>query len=581
MFKDSLKDLSIVKYVAALVMALIAMSYFFTSGIGVFDSALDIVLFLVFAAIFFTLLYLKKDIISVLAFIMGLFFFYTSGFGIFSTGSNLAIYLFFTNVLILLMRPMIKGKKNTWWMNLIDAVLIVAISVAVLYWLFEMPNYARTRVGMPNQTDIVLGLTLVFLSLEVCRRVLGLVLSFIGLAMLGMLFFAHHLPGIFAARQIPLRMMVPFLYFTDGIFGTITGVFAVFIMPFMVFGSFMKHTGGGEFFVRFCTGAAGRITGGPAVIAVIGSGIMGSITGTPVANVVSTGQFTIPLMKEVGYSPEFAGAVEASSSVGGTMLPPVMGAGAFILATATLTPISTVMLMSLVPGVLYFLAVGMQVFFNAKKNNLKTMNEEDIPDWRTELKRGWYFFGAIIVLTIGMFAGFSIPRVAFAGSIFLFLCSFIRKDTRLNIKKLYFIFEDAGKDSLHIGAAAATMGIVMSGLTLHGLGLSLSHSLLQIAGGNLFVLMIFVCILGMILGMGLTKTAAYILLAIMAAPPMIEFGLEPVVAHLICYWLSMISHLCPPFAVSAITAAGIAKSSPTKTGALSSLLGIYLYLIPF
>ncbi|MCL2853633.1 MAG: TRAP transporter fused permease subunit [Defluviitaleaceae bacterium] len=522
-----------------------------------------------------------KKLVSVIAFAFAFFYFYTSGFGIFSTGSNLAIFPLAVGVLTMLVKPMRKGKANTWWMDVIDVIIIVGLTASILYWWFQMPVYASTRVANPNFMDQFMGLTLIFLSLEVTRRQMGWVIPIFGLAMIIIIHYAHMLPGMFHHRGIPLRMWLPFIYFTDGIFGTIMSTFAVFITPFMIFGAFLRISGGGEFFVRFCTALAGRVTGGPALIAVIGSATLGSIIGSPVANVAATGQFTIPLMKRVGFKGEFAAAVEASSSVGGTFLPPIMGAAAFILAATTNTPYSIVMGMAIVPALLYFLSVGFQVYFYAKRHNMGRLNEEEMPDWRAELKQGWYYLGSIVAITAGLFMGYSIPRVAFFGCIFLFICSFFRKETRLTPKKLFEIFEAAGKDTIFIGACAATMGIIMSGLTLHGLGLNFSNALLAFSGGSLFILLILVSILGLILGLGLTITAAYILMAIMAAPALIAYGISPVIAHLIVFWLSMTSNVTPPLAVSAIAAAGIVKADPVKTGFYACMLAIFIYIMPF
>jgi len=589
-------------------------------------------------------LVIVKRVVSVLGFFFALFYFYTSGFGIFSTTSNLAVFLLFTSTLLFLTKPMRKGKANTWWMDVIDMILMIAMAWSLIYWWVEFPEFAMRRIGMPNQMDLIAGFVCIVISLEVTRRVLGMILPAIGIGMLIIMQYAQFLPGILHHRGIPPRVWISYIYFSEGIFSVVTSTFAVFVMPFLVFGAFLKHSGGGEFFIRFCTGVAGRIAGGPAMVAVLGSGILGSITGSPMANVMSTGQFTIPLMKRVGYSGEYAAAVEASSSVGGAFLPPIMGAGAFILAANVGVPYAYVMAAALIPSLLYLVAVGAQVYWYAKRRGLEGMEKHEVPDWWAELKKGWYYFGAIAVLIIGIFVGYSVPRVAFFGCIFLFLCSFIRKETRFidftdfNSKsagglvlvvgsiaafliannfgqemlgfgilggglivgivlcvaskefraalvrlfgKVYKTFEGGGLDSLYIGATAGTMGIVMGGITLHGMGLSFANALLGVAGDNLFILMILVTILGLVLGIGLNITAAYILMAIMAAPALIGFGLDPLVAHMICFWLSLTSNLCPPMAVAAICAAGIAKADPIKTAFYASMLGIFVYVMPF
>ena len=644
-----------------------------------------------------------KKATGIVAFLFALFYLYTSGFGILSTQSNLAFFILFTHILVMLSRPMFKGKKNALWMDVIDVILLVANVVTILYWFREFPEFARHRVGMPNDMDLIMGGMLIVLSLEITRRVMGWILPAIGIGFLFIVYFGPWLPGMLRHGGIPLHSVITFIYFTDGIFGTITMTFAVFVMPFLIFGAFLRHSGGGDFFVKFCTGVAGRVTGGPALVSVLGSAIFGSITGSPIANIVGTGQFTIPLMKRVGYEPEFASAVEATSSVGGAFLPPIMGAGAFILATATQTPYGTVVAMAMLPAALYFLACAWQVYFRAKRDNLGRMPEDEMPNTWEELKNGWYYLFSIIAVIVGLIMGFSIPRTAFFGCVFLFVCSFFRKETGLidltglnrysylsglslalsalfaflatelldinvvspflvgaailaigvvlflvfatkskelsqNIHtfaaialvfyavtafimgrqffnaltiggfvlvsggvlclilamvnqefrnalgrfgKLFKTLEDAGKDSLSVGGCAGTIGIVMAGVTLTGLGITFSAALLGISQGNLFITVVLVTILGVIVGLGLTITAAYIILSILAVPALVDLGVEPVVAHLICFWLSMSSNLTPPVAVAAITAAGIGKANPMKTSVIACVLGIFLYLMPF
>lgn len=241
----------------------------------------------------------------------------------------------------------------------------------------EYAEYCAKRVGLPDPMDIYLGLVMIFVSLEVTRRVMGNTLAILGLVMVLSTYFGPYLPGIFEHRGISVARIIEFNFFIDGIFGTVVSVFATYVMPFLIFGAFLQKTGGGDFFINLASALAGRIAGGPALIAVGGSAVFGSISGSPVANVAATGTFTIPMMKKVGYSAEFAGAVEAAASTGGTFLPPIMGAGAFILATITETPYSKIMIMATLPALLYYMSLVTMVYFKARHQGMRGLPYEN------------------------------------------------------------------------------------------------------------------------------------------------------------------------------------------------------------
>jgi len=523
---------------------------------------------------------LVKWITAVLAVIFSCFYLYTSGFGIFSTQSNLAVYLFFTDVLCILVYPAWKKKPESKILAVYDVICIILITVSITYWLIEFPIYAAKRAGMANNTDLIMAVILIAVSLEVTRRTLGKVLLFIGFFMLVQPYFGPYLPGILAHKGISLRQLLSFNYFTDGIFGTVTSTFAVYVMPFLIFGAFLQHSGGGEFFIRFATSIAGRFSGGPALVSIWGSAIFGSITGSPVANVVTVGTFTIPMMKRVGYSAEFAGAVEAAAGVGAAFLPPIMGAGAFILATNTNTPYGQVALMALVPSLLYYVSLTTMLYSRARRLGLLGIPVSELPKVWDTLKKGWYYVLVLVIIMIALVLGYSVPKTAFFACVFVFACSMFRKETRFTPKKFIDTMIDASKGSLMVGATAGTIGIIMAGISLTGLGVKFSSVILGISQGNLFLTLILIIFISIIVGLGLTITAAYIILAILAAPALIALGVAPVVAHLACFWLSLTSNLTPPVAIAAITAAGIAKGKPMLTSVHSCVLGLFLYVMP-
>ena len=524
---------------------------------------------------------LVKRITGALAIAFSCFYFYTSGFGIFSTESNLAVYLFFTDILCIMVYPASKKKPDSILLAVYDVVCIILITISIGYWFFQFPIYAAKRAGMANNTDLIMAAILIAVSLEVTRRTLGKALLFIGFFMLIQPYFGPYLPGILAHKGISIRQLLSFNYFTDGIFGTVTSTFAVYVMPFLIFGAFLQHSGGGEFFIRFATSIAGRFAGGPALVSVWGSAIFGSMTGSPIANVVTVGTFTIPMMKRVGYSAEFAGAVEAAAGVGAAFLPPIMGAGAFILATNTSTPYGQVALMALVPSLLYYVSLTTMLYSRARRLGLLGMSASELPNlWKT-LKYGWYYIFVLVIIMLALVLGYSVPKTAFFGCVFLFVCSMFRKETRFTLKKFLDTMKDGAKGSLLVGATAGTIGIIMAGISLTGLGVKFSSVILSVSQGNLFLTLVLVTFIAIIVGLGLTITAAYIIMAILAAPALISLGVAPVVAHMACFWLSLTSNLTPPVAIAAITAAGIAKGKPMLTSLHSCVLGLFLYVMPF
>jgi TRAP transporter 4TM/12TM fusion protein len=521
--------------------------------------------------------------IAIVASVFAMFYFYTSGFGVISSQTNNGFFMLFTFMLCFLLYPASQKNPNSKPLYVVDAILFILSVAAILYWVFQYPVYASRRVGIPNNADIGFGLIMIILSLEVTRRAMGNTLMILGLLMIGQVYLGPWLPGIFTHGGISISRLVEYNYFIDGIFGTIVSVYATYVMPFLLFGAFLQTSGAGDFFIDLASSVAGRIPGGPALVSVIGSAIFGSISGSPVANVVATGTFTIPMMKKVGYTKEFSGAVEAASSTGGSFLPPVMGAAAFILATITETPYGTIMIMAVLPALLYYLSIGLQVYFQARKSGLKGLEAHEVPKTLDVLKRGWYFLISILAVGVLIAGGYSPPVIAFGGTVFVIICNLIfgTKESKFTVKKFFSSLESAGKSSLVVGSTAGTLGLVMAGMTLTGLGLKFSSVLVSIAGANLFLMILMVILIATIIGMGTTITASYIILSILAAPSLIMAGVAPVNAHLLCFWLSMSSNLTPPVCVAAFAAASISGGNPMKTGIQSFMLGLFMYLMPF
>ncbi|MCL2669589.1 MAG: TRAP transporter fused permease subunit [Syntrophaceae bacterium] len=499
-----------------------------------------------------------------------------------SSQGEVGSYLLFSNILCLILYPAWRKRSDSKLLIGLDFLLVILTAATILYWIFQYPEYASQRVGLPNQADMIFGVIMILLSLETTRRVMGNTLPILGIVFLTILYFGPYLPDVFQHKGFSLARIVEFTYSTtEGIFGTVTSTFSAYVMPFLIFGAFLQRTGGGDFFMDLAKSIAGRFAGGPALMAVWTSCCFGMISGSPIANVMTTGTFTIPLMKKMGFKPEFAGAVEAAASTGGQFMPPIMGAGAFLMATITETPYYIIMIMAIAPALLYYLSLTTMVYFRAKRRGFAGLALAELPDLKETMRKGWYYLLVLVLVTALLLYGLSVPWTAFGCTIFLIFCSLVRRQNRMTWRTFVDTLEEAAKSSLIVGATAGTLGIVMGGITLSGLGVKFSTAILAFSQGSLFLSIVLVAVIATILGMGLPTTAAYIVMAIIAAPSLIQLGLTPIIAHMLCFWLSMGSNVTPPVALAAIAASGIAKSDPMKTGVHAFVLAIYMYIIPF
>jgi TRAP transporter 4TM/12TM fusion protein len=510
------------------------------------------------------------------------FYFYTSGLGVFSAETHRGFYLLGTFILCLIYYPANKKHPYSKAFYVYDAVVLVLSCCAILYWITNYVTYSAMRVGLPSKMDIFWGVVMILCSLEVTRRVLGNILVILAVLFVVQLYYGPYLGSIFAHKAMSWTRIFEYCFMTmEGMFGTIVNTFATYVVPFLIFGAFLEKSGAGEFFIDLAKSLTGRIAGGPALIAVFGSCVFGSISGSSIANVVATGSFTIPMMKKIGYKPEFAGAVEAAASTGGQFMPPIMGAGAFILASLTQTPYGTIAIMALVPALMYYLSVGLMVYFQAKRSDMRGMPREELPRFWDVIKKGWYFVLVLAVAIVVIVIGYSAPAVAFYSTLFVIACSCIRKENRFTLKKFAEAFNSAAKSSLMVGSAASTLGLVMAGITLAGLGVKFSQMLLLVSRGSLIINIFMILLMAVVIGMGLPTTASYILMAILAAPSLVSMGVPMVQAHMMVFWLAMTSNVTPPVCVCAFAGASIAGADPMKTGIEASKLAAFLYIMPF
>jgi TRAP transporter 4TM/12TM fusion protein len=522
-------------------------------------------------------------IISIIAISMSIFHFYTGGFGLWLALKQRALHLAFTLTLIFLLYPTTKkgigsDKSNV---PVYDFILAVFGAVVSLYLIVNY-NELVLRSGLPTNMDIIFGGICILLVLEATRRAIGPELPIVVAVFLIYSYFGPYMPGFFAHRGYSLERIIEHLYMgTEGIFGIPLGVSSSFVFLFILFGAVLNKTGMGKFFIDMSMALAGHTTGGPAKVAVIASGFMGSINGSSVANTVTTGSFTIPLMKSIGYKKDFAGAVEAAASTGGQILPPVMGAAAFVMSEFLEIPYIQIAAAAVIPAIIYYIAVMTMVHLEACKYGLKGLPKEKLPRAKEVLKEKGHLVIPIIGLVYLLVRSYTPLFAAFWAIIMSVVISMIKANTRLNVKDLLAAFEDGARGALGVAAACASAGIVVGVVTLTGLGLKIASGLVALGGGNLLLTLFFTMIASILLGMGLPTTAKYIILSIMAAPALVQLGVLPLAAHLFILYFGVIADVTPPVAVAAYAGAGIAGGNTMKTGLNALRLAIAGFMIPF
>lgn len=518
---------------------------------------------------------------SCAAIFMALWYMYTSGFGVVSTETNRGFYLLFTSILVYLLFPATRWAPNN-RPSVYDIICVILISISIGYWINQYMDYAMFRVTEPNSWDLLMGFIAIIMILETARRALGPIMMILAIIFIGQIYFGPYLPGKLSHAGMPPTRIIEFTFSTqEAMFGVITATFATFVFPFMIFGAFLARSGAGSFFMELAKSLTGRWRGGPAKIAVVTSALFGSISGSSVANVVATGTFTIPMMKKIGFRPTVAGAIEAIASTGGQFMPPIMGAGVFILATLIEVSYLKIALMNVIPAMIYFVFVILMVDLEALRSGLKGMPPEEIPKISIVLKQGWHFFLPLIIVLGLLFNGFSPEVGAFWGTVSAFILSWRRKDTRMTSTDVLVALRSGASSNNSAGAAIGALGIIIGGIVLSGLGLKFSAILVEVAQGSLLLCVVMVMIISIIIGMGSSTTGSYIILSVVAAPALIHLGVAPIAAHLVVFYAACLSNITPPVCVSAFAAAALAKADPMKTGFAALKFGAVLILLPF
>lgn len=465
-----------------------------------------------------------------------------------------------------------------------DWIWVIASFASFFYLFKEYQAIMTTRGGIPNTLDIVFSIMTVVLVVDAARRVMGWMLPILGLIFLSYPFVSHFewMPDRLLTRPYTFSDIFGQMYLkTEGLYSSAIGASVTFIFLFILFGAFLAKSGMGKLFNDLAMALAGHKQGGPAKVAVISSGFMGSINGTAVANVVGTGSFTIPLMKKIGYHKNFAGAVEASASVGGQILPPVMGASAFIMAETTGVSYGTIALAAVLPALLYYLGVMAQVHFRAGRDNLKGVPKADLPRVKEVLKERGHLLLPIIALVVFLFQSIPVSYAAVYTILLTIVVAAFRKSTRMGPKEILEALADGVKQSLSVMSACAVVGIIIGVVSLTSFGSVMTSSIMSIGAGSLFLTLFFTMIASMILGMGLPSIPAYIITATMAAPALANFDIPILVAHMFVFYFGLFANITPPVALAAFAGAGIAGGDPMRTGFLALRLSLAGFIVPF
>lgn len=494
----------------------------------------------------------------------------------------------FTHVcLILLMcflmkptgRASVKDKPclGTVW----DIVCIVATLAVGIYILSDISGF-QTRAGALTKTDVFMGTVFIVLVLVAARRTVGNVMVILCLFFLAHTSFSQYFPGFLNGPPSSLKSIVNWIFAsTEGVFSTPVGVMASYIFLFVLFGSLMIHTGAGQLFIDFALVATGRMQGGPAKAAVVSSAIMGTVSGSVAGNVVTTGTFTIPLMKRVGFDPKFAGAVEACASTGGQIMPPVMAATAFIIAETMGVPYIKVVLAAIIPALMYYWSIFKMVDIESYIRDLKPLPADELPDIKKEFKEKGHLIIPLAVLIITIFMGMTAAKSVAIAIALIFIVSSVRPSTRMSITEILAAFEEAAKSAVPITAACAAAGIIIGSLATSGLNVRLTSIITGLAGGSIPLLLIFTMIAAIILGMGMPTAGVYITLAALVIPALVNAGVNLYAAHFFPFFFGVFSSVTPPVCLASFAAAGIAGTDPMKTGIESFKLGFIALAMPF
>ncbi|MBT8360439.1 MAG: TRAP transporter permease [Deltaproteobacteria bacterium] len=517
----------------------------------------------------------------IVAIVLALFSLYTAFFGVFSDMMQRSFHLALVMVLIFTGHGAI-AKSSPRLPHLVIDVLLLLTGFGVLIYHVVFFDAVAERWGELTELEFWLGIMCIGTLLEATRRSIGWPIVILALVFLAYAFLGPYLPGLLNHRGYSLERVIGHLYLGGGgIFGTPLGVSATFVIMIVIFGAMLERSGAGQVLMDIATGATGRSRGGPAKAAVVGSSLMGMISGTAVANVLTTGTISIPLMKRNGYRPQVAGAVEAVASTGGQLMPPVMGAAAFIMADLTERPYLEIAAAAILPAILYYVVLFTVVHLEAVKNNIPVLEEDELPKIVSTFLSGGHLLLSLPVFVYMLIDGYSVMYASFWAIVTTLFASYVKRTTWLTPKKLLASFVDGANAVLPVAAACATAGIIIGVITLTGLGLKFSSLIVAVAGDNLVIALILTLVASLLLGMGLPTAAAYILVSTLVAPALVDLGVDLLAAHLFVFYGAMLSSITPPVALAAYAAAGLAEANPFEIAVKAVQFGIAAFIVPF
>lgn len=522
-----------------------------------------------------------------------LFYLYLAGplfLGNPSTGMRRGMFMVFVLLLVFIIYP--SGKSSPKHRpSLWDVTLILLTIVSFGYWIINFEQMVLST-GIIDPITATMGVIAILLSLEATRRVLGTLLPVLAILFLLYGYLGPYMPNLLSHGGYSVMRLATEMFTQNAIFGIVLETTATYVVLFVVFGGILNRMGAGEFFVKFPYALTAGLRGGPAKAAVVASGMMGMISGSATANTVATGTFTIPLMKKAGYKPHIAGGIEPAASTGGMFMPPIMGAAVFIMAEMINVPYIEIMIVSIIPAILYFYSVGTIAHYEALKNDIKIIPKSERDNPLSVLKEGWFYLIPIALVIYLMLIGMTPSRAVFWAIISIVVVSLINRFIRKERNTSYVgILKKSGRDildgleegatnSLVIGAVVGTVGIILGIVFLTGLGFIFTSSIMQLTLGLVPLALLFAFIVSYILGMGMTVTSAYILMAVLVAPALQTMGIPVLAAHLLVFWYSQTSNISPPVSMAAFAGAAIAKSDPIKTGFAALKYAMFILIIP-
>jgi TRAP transporter 4TM/12TM fusion protein len=509
--------------------------------------------------------------------------FYSTYFGQAEPHVHRSTHLAFMLVLAFLFFPL--GRRS-WreplrWTSAVD-MLCIGIAIAAQVYTLAYIDHFLDPAYSAAQLDVVLGTLLILVTLEATRRAVGLGLALTAAFFLVQTWQADKFFWIFYGPPTPWRTMMERLFGgEDGLYGIPMAIMSSILILFILFSAFLSLTGIGDFFVKLATGLAGRLTGGPAKVSVFSSALLGTISGSGVANVLMDGVFTIPMMKRTGYGAAFAAAVEATASIGGQIMPPIMAAAAFIMADFVGIPFRSVALAAAIPAILYFYCVFITVHLEAKKLGLRPLPRDELPSVPRLLARDGYLLLPIAAIVYFLYQGYSEETAGLMAILVTVAISFLRRQSALTPVKILKAFESGAQVAVTVAMAVAAAGLIIGCLFLSGIGMKFSYMLMTLSGGQLWLALIYTTIAAFLLGLSLPTTAVYLTLAIIVAPGLVHMGVPKLAAHMFIFYMGVTSDLTPPTCISPFAAAGIAGANPMRTALQAMRLGIVLYIVPF